>query len=156
MKNKFFSDEQITENDLYFLCYMIERVARKLHQRNKYVVNAISNDEWERLISLANVLHCENPLKIEEEWIEEYGLKKGDFDITNVDSELISEIPSETQMGKVYMRLILATLQPGENYIDGMIRVYNDEICEVIDNYNSSAYYEPSYVITRAYNNGGF
>ncbi len=41
-------------------------------------------------------------------------------------------------------------------YIDGMIRVYNDEICEVIDNYNGSAYYEPSYVITRAYNNGGF
>jgi hypothetical protein len=156
MKNKFFPDEQITENDLYFICYMIERVARKLHQRNKYVVNAISKDEWERLISLANVLHCENPLKIEEEWIEEYGLKKGDFDITNVENELVSEIPSETQIGKVYMRLILATLQPDENYIDGMIRVYNDELCEVIDNYNSSAYYEPSYVITRAYNDGGF
>ncbi|HIS63513.1 MAG TPA: hypothetical protein IAC14_14975 [Candidatus Scybalomonas excrementigallinarum] len=156
MKNKFFPDEQITENDLYFICYMIERVARKLHQRNKYVVNAISKDEWERLISLANVLHCENPLKIEEEWIEEYGLKKGDFDITNVENELVSEIPSETQIGKVYMRLILATLQPDENYIDGMIRVYNDELCEVIDNYNSSAYYEPSYVITRAYHNGGF
>ena len=29
-------------------------------------------------------------------------------------------------------------------------------ICEVIDNYNASAYYEPSYVIVRAYNNGGF
>ena len=156
MKNKFFPDEQITENELYFICYMIERVARKLHQRNKYVVNAISKDEWERLISLANVLHCENPLKIEEEWIEEYGLKKGDFDITNVENELVSEIPSETQIGKVYMRLILATLQPDENYIDGMIRVYNDELCEVIDNYNSSAYYEPSYVITRAYHNGGF
>lgn len=30
-----FPEEQITENDLYFLCYMIERVARKLHQKNK-------------------------------------------------------------------------------------------------------------------------
>ena len=54
-----------------------------------------------------------------------------------------------TQMGKVYMRLILATLQPEEDYINGMIRIYNDEICDMIDNYNSSAYYEPSYVITR-------
>lgn len=54
------------------------------------------------------------------------------------------------------MRLILSTLQPSENYIDGIIRVYNDEICDIIDNYNSSACYEPSYVITRAYNNGGF
>lgn len=47
-------------------------------------------------------------------------------------------------------------LQFVEEYIDGMIRVYNDEICDTLDNYNSSAYYEPSYVITRAYNNGGF
>ena len=156
MTNKFFPEEQIRENDLYFLCYMIERVARKLHQRNKYIVNSIQKDEWERLISLANVLHCENPLKIEAEWIEEYSLEKGEFDITEVDPDLVNEIPSETQMGKVYTRLILSTLQPGEDYIDGMIRVYNDEICDMIDNYNSSAYYESSYVITRAYNNGGF
>ncbi|MBS6195746.1 MAG: hypothetical protein KH828_09215 [Clostridiales bacterium] len=156
MTNIFFEDEEITDNDLYFLCYMIERVARKLHQRNCYIVNQISQDEWVRLISLANVLHCENPLKIEDEWIEEYHLEKGDFDITSVDPELVDQIPSATQMGKVYVRLILSTLQPGENYIDGMVRVYNDDICEIIDNYNSSAYYEPSYVITRAYNHGGF
>lgn len=156
MTNIFFPDEQITENDLYFLCYMIERIARKLHQKNKYVVNSIPKNEWERLISLANVLHCENPLKIDAEWIEEYKLIKGDFDIMDVDSELVDEILSETQMGKVYTRLILSTLQPEEDYIDRMIRVYNDEICDMIDNYNSNAYYEPSYVITRAYNNGGF
>ena len=156
MTNRFFEDEEITENDLYFLCYMIERVARKLHQRNKYVVNHVEKEEWERLISLANVLHCENPLKIEEEWIEDYHLEKGNFDIADVDSGLVDEIPYPTQMGKVYMRLILSTLQSEEDYVDGLIRVYNDEICETIDNYNCSAYYEPSYVITRAYNDGGF
>lgn len=83
-------------------------------------------------------------------------MERGDFDITDVDPELVDQIPSETQMGKVYMRLILATLQPEEDYINGMIRIYNDEICDMIDNYNSSAYYEPSYIITRAYNDGGF
>ena len=139
MTNKFFPEEQISENDLYFLCYMVERVARKLHQKNKYVVNSIPKEEWERLFSLANVLHCDNPLKIEAEWIEEYKLTTGNFDITDVDLELVDKIPSETQMGKVYTRLILSTLQPEEDYIDGMIRVYNDEICNTIDNYNSSA-----------------
>ena len=156
MTNKFFPEEQITDNDLYFLCYMIERIARKLHQKNKYVVNSIPKDEWLRLISLANVLHCENTLKIEDEWIEEYKLARGNFDITDVDSELVDEIPSETQMGKVYTRLILSTLQPEEDYIDGMIRVYNDEICDTIDDYNISADSEPSYVITVSSNNGGF
>ena len=73
-----------------------------------------------------------------------------------VDTELVEHIPTETQMGKVYMRLVVDTLQPQENYIDGLIRVYNDEICEKIDDYNCGAYYEPSYVIARAYNEGGF
>ena len=156
MTNLYFKDEKITENDLYFLCYMIERVARKLHQRNSYVVNCIPKNEWIRLISLAKVLHCENPLKIEEEWIEEYKLEKGEFDISNVNYELVERIPTETQMGKVYKRLIVDTLSEDENFIDGLIRVYNSEICNTIDNYNCSAYYEPSYVITRAYNEGGF
>ena len=156
MTNVLFEDELITENDLYFICYMIERVARNLRQRNVYVVNSIPQEEWRRLISLANVLHCENPLKIEDEWIEEYQLEKGTFDISDVDKELVESIPSPTQMGKVYMRLIIDTLMQEEDYIDALIRVYNDEICLKIDDYNCSAYYEPSYVIARAYLNGGF
>lgn len=156
MMNIFFPDEEVTENDLYFLCYMIERVARKLHQRNKYVVNQISKEEWRRLISLANVLHSENPLKVEAEWIDEYHLEEGAFDIADVDKELVDKIPSATQIGKVYMRLILSTMEEGEDYVDALIRVYNASICETIDNYNCSAYYEPSYIITRAYNEDGF
>lgn len=156
MKNRFFPNEEITDNNLYFICYMIERTASKLHQKNRYIVNKIPQKEWLRLISLANVLHCENPLKLENEWITEYDLTEGDFDITDTDPGLVDQIPSETQMGKVYTRLILATLQPEEDHIDGMIRVYNDKICHVLDNYNCSAYYEPSYVITKAYSNGSF
>ena len=41
MINKHFPDEEIEFDDLYFTCYMIERVARNLHQKNRYVVNAI-------------------------------------------------------------------------------------------------------------------
>lgn len=41
------------------------------------------------------------------------------------------------------------------NYVEGIIRVYNNDICEVID-YNGSAFYEPSYVVARAYQAGGF
>lgn len=156
MTNIFFPDEEITRDDLYFLCYMTERVARKIKQRNKYVINSIGKKELTRLISLANVLHCENPLKIEDEWIKDYALKQGNFDVTNVNSELVDSPPTATQIGKVYTRLIVSTLLPEENYVEGMIRVYNDPICEIIDNYNGSAYYEPSYIITRAYNDGGF
>ena len=156
MTNIYFPDEEIKKDDVYFICYMIERVARKLHQRNKYVVNEIGKENLEHLISVANVLHAENPLAVEDDWIEEYDLAEGNVDVTAVDPELVTTIPSAIQMGKVYQRLIYDTMLPGESEVEGIIRVYNDEICDVIDNYNCSAYYEPSYVIARAYQNGGF
>lgn len=155
MKNQYF-EEEIKENDLYFLCYMIERIGRKLSQKNSYIANKIPREEWVHLISVANVLHSENPLKIEEEWIKEYGLESGDFDRTKVDKQLVEQIPTPSQMGKVYTRLIVDTMSQRENYIDGMLRIYNNEICDVLDNYNCSAYYEPSYAIVRAYQEGGF
>ena len=113
MKNIYFPEEDITENDLFFVCSMIERVARHIKQRNKYVVNKIGY-------------------------------------------ELCTNIPTPLDMGKVYMRLILQTRLDAEDYAQGIIRVYNDDICETIDNYNSSAYYEPSYFIARSYFAGGF
>ena len=156
MKNKYFPDEDIKINDLYFICYMIERVARNIKQKNKYVVNTIGREGLYHLISCAEVLHCENPLKVESDWINDYELENGNYDITSVDRELASIIPTPLDMGAVYQRLIINTLSSKEDYVDGIIRVYNDDICDVIDNYNCSAFYEPSYVIARAYQNGGF
>ena len=83
-------------------------------------------------------------------------LKKIYNNILSIDSALVNVKKVTDETDQTYQRLISDTLQPGEDYVDGIIRVYNDDICEVIDNYNSSAFYEPSYVIARAYQNGGF
>ena len=156
MINKHFPDENIDRDDLFFTCYMIERIARHLHQRNRYVVNAIGWDELYHLISCAKAFHCENPLDVEQHWIDDYKLKEGDFDITDIDKELAERIPTALEMGDVYQRLIVDTMDSKENYVDGIMRVYNNDICDTIDNYNCSAFYEPSYVIARAYQAGGF
>jgi len=156
MTNVFFPEDQISTDDLYFVCYMIERTARQLKQPNKYVANMMGHDELAKKLSLADVLHSANPLAVASDWIEEYGMQPGNFDVTQVDAELCPEIPTATQMGKVYKRLILNTMQSNEDYADAIIRVYNNPICEVIDNYNTSAYYEPSPYIARSYYAGGF
>ena len=156
MTNVFFPEDQINKDDVYFVCYMIERIARMLKQPKKYVVNAMGHDELAKKLSLADVLHSENPLAVEADWKEEYNLEPGNYDVTKVNPELCENIPTATQMGKVYKRLIMDTLHPGEDYADAIIRVYNNPICEVIDDYNTSAYYEPSYYIARCYNAGSF
>ena len=156
MTNVYFPDEQIKTDDLYFVCYMIERIARQLKQPNKYVANTMGHDELAKKLSLADVLHSENPLAVASDWIDEYQLQEGNYDITKVNPELCSKIPTTTQMGKVYKRLVLSTMQQDEDFADAILRVYNHPICEVIDNYNCSAYYEPSPYITRSYFAGGF
>ena len=108
------------------------------------------------LISCANVLHCENPLKVEDDWIRDYHLKDGNYDITKIDHDLTDKVPTPLEIAEVYQRLIVDTMTSKEDYVEGLICVYNDKICDVIDNYNGSAYFEPSYVVARAYQNGGF
>lgn len=156
MKNIFFPEDEISKDDLYFVCYMIERIARLLKQPNHYVVNHIGHDGLAKKLSLASVLHSINPKATESDWIKEYDLHPGDYDILNVDTELCPHVPTATQMGKVYKRLILNTIHTNENYADAIIRVYNNPICRVIDNYNTGAYYEPSPYIARSFFAGGF
>lgn len=156
MKNVFFPEDEITANDLYFLCYMVERIARQLKQPNKYVVNAMGGKVLREKLSLANVLHSENPDAVAADWIEAYALQPGSYDVSAVDVRYTDHIPTALQMGKVYSRLIMNTLQTGEDYADAALRVYNHPICETIDDYNSSAYYEPSYVQMRSYWAGSF
>ncbi len=156
MSNIYFPDEEITFNDLYFVCYMIERVARSIHQRNRYVVEKIGSDGLARQLSIAETNHCLNPEQVVSNWKEEYNLSEGNVDVTSIDAEYTDKVPTELQMGKVYARLIDSVSKQGQDLVLTIQNVYSSPICDKIDDYNSSAYYEPSYVQTRAYHNGAF
>lgn len=156
MNNKYFPERQIDANDLFYVCYMIERVARRVRHRNNYVVRKFSDDRLWHYLSLADVYHSENPEKIEEEWIAELKLRQGSFDITDVRKDLNINIPRPSQMAAVYSRLIEQTMSSTEDYVHAIRRVYAHPICRKIDDYNCSAFYEPSYEIARAYRENGF
>lgn len=155
-RNIYFPDREITFDDLKFVCYMIERTARRIKQPNAYVADHIGKDELLRNLSLADVLHCENPDDVADRWIEEYKLERGGHDVMDIDKTLTPVPPTAIQMGKVYARLVQSTLSSQEKTADGILRVYHSPICQQLDNYNCSAYYEPSYFITRAYYQGNF
>ena len=103
MINKYFEDEEITENDLLFMCFMIELVARKLRQRNKYVVNTVGYDNLYHLISVASVLHCENPDKVADDWIKDFGLNcKMKLELRNWDKGACPFIPIRAAAGPLF------------------------------------------------------
>lgn len=138
--------EDKKQNDLFFVCSLIDYIARQTKNERKTVVNALGKEELEHLYDLADVYHSENMDKVTHELISKHHISKGTFD--NV-ADCQYRIPTHWDMGKVYHRLI-ADIYKAESkpIIDVLIEVYNSWISDSIDDYNSSMYYEnPSYLV---------
>ena len=136
--------ENIKENDLFFVCGLIEFIARKTKNKKSYIVDKMGKDGIKKIYDLAEVYHCENIEKVTYEIVIEYKIEIGDYDIVE---KCEGNIPSYFDIGRVYQRLILMLSENEKEFIDKTIEVLSSWIIEKIDNYNSSMYYEnPSYI----------
>ena len=133
------------ENDLFFVCSLIEYIARKTNNTKKIVVEKLGKEKIQKIYDLAEVYHSENIEKVSDELIEEAKIENGNYDII---SKCEYNVPTHWDIGKVYKRLIVMLCNNDEEkYIDTAIEVLTSWIIEKIDNYNSSMYYEnPSYI----------
>lgn len=127
-------------NDLFFVCSLVEYIARKTKNRRRDVVNALGENNLRHIYDLADVYHCENIDKLTDEWTSKCHIAQGNFD--NV-AQAQYRIPTHWDMGKVYHRLIIRmcaeqNLAP----VAALIAAYNSPIADKIDDYNSSMYYE--------------
>ncbi|MDY5846394.1 MAG: hypothetical protein SPJ92_07690 [Bariatricus sp.] len=138
--------EDKKDNDLFYVCSLIEYIARKTKNVRTVVVNSLGKERLEKIYDLADVYHCDNIDHVCDELIEEASIEVGDFD--NV-SECRYAIPSCWDIGKVYKRLIKQVSRlENIDVIEALVRVYNSFISEKISDYNSSVYYEnPSYLL---------
>ena len=131
------------DNDLFYLCSLIEYIARKTNNTKEYVVNKIGKDFLKKIYTLAEVYHSENIEKISDEIINKCNIGNGNYKIENCKNR----VPSYFEIGAVYERLIKQISGSKEDYIDNLIKVLTSWIITKIDNYDSSMYYEnPSYI----------
>ena len=138
--------ENSKDNDLFFICSLIDYIARKTQNRRVDVVDKLGKARLEKIYDLADVYHSDNIDRVSDDFIREAGIEKGTFD--NV-KECSYAIPSHWDIGKVYKRLIKGVAEV-ENCgsVDALWSVYHSFISEKIDDYNSSMYYEnPSYLL---------
>ena len=132
--------EEKKMNDLFFLCSLIEYVARKTKNERKVIVNAIGRNGLEHIYGLADVYHCENMDKLSDEIVRKYGISDGTYDNVALSHE---HIPTYWDIGKVMHRLVAEVARhSGVGAVDALVSVYNSWIVPKIDNYNSSMYYE--------------
>lgn len=138
--------ENKKDNDLFFMCSLIDYIARKTKNKRVYVVEKLGEKRLEKIYDLADIYHSDNMERVSDDFISMSGIETGDFD--NV-KDCGYDIPSYWDIGKVYKRLIKGVAETEKTgVIDALWNVYHSFISEKIDDYNSSMYYEnPSYLL---------
>ncbi len=138
--------EPAKDNDLFFVCSLIDYIARKTKNTRAEVVNALGKKNLAKVYDLADVYHSDNIERVSDDFIREAKIEMGNFD--NV-AACKYAIPSHWDIGKVYKRLIKAVAECEKTeIIDALLKVYNSFLSSKIDDYNSSMYYEnPAYLL---------
>lgn len=132
--------EQQKMNNLFFLCGLIEYVARKTKNERKVIINALGRKGLMHFFDFADVFHCENIDKVTFEIVESYHLSDGTYD--NL-AKVHERIPTHWDIGRVMQRLVVEVAEHDKlDVIEALVNVYNSWIVPKIDNYNSSMYYE--------------
>ena len=133
-----------SNDDLFYVCSMIEFVARETHNKRKDVVAKMSDKALAHQLKAAGVNHCLSFEQVCDEWIEEYKITQGTFD--NI-SACRYEVPTVTSIGRVYQTLICGVAGRYKNIIEAIKMIYNSFISDEISDFNSSVYYSnPDYI----------
>lgn len=127
-------------NDLFYVCSLIEYIGRQMHQKRGDVVNSLGRDCVERIYRFAGVFHCDPIAKVATEFIEQQNISQGEFD--NIQTCRYT-VPDYWTMGEVYARLIEDICGEEESkVISALFQVYDSWISDALSNYNTDFYYQ--------------
>lgn len=130
------------KDDVYYVCSLIEFIARQTKNHRGTVASAIGHDGIARLLDAAEVNHCLSFEQVADEVIEAYGITPGDFD-TVAGCEYT--VPGYLDIGRVYQTLVLDTMQ--DDAAQAILDVFTSFLSDEISNFNSSVYYSnPDYL----------
>ena len=132
------------DNDLFFVCSLIEHIGRTTKNHRADVVSALGKDVLARYLELADVYHCEPIENTIADLIEKRGIIEGSFD--NMVGNF--NVPTVFDIAKVYKRLIVNVAEnSGITPVDALCEVYASWISDKISDYGSSMFYEsPEYL----------
>ena len=137
------------DNDVFFVCSLIDYISRKTKNKRSYIVNKLGKDMIGHIYELADIYHSDNIDRVSDDFIEECNIHEGNFD--NV-ATCKYTVPSHFDIGKVYKRLVLGIArEKNMDIVDAIFEAYNSYVSDKIDDYNSSFYYDSPQNILNAY-----
>lgn len=130
-------------NDFFYVCSLIEYIARETKNKRGVIVKALGKDGIEKQLYDAEVNHCLSFEQVCDEVVEQYQIAKGDFDtITGCKYT----IPSYQDIGKLYSIMIEDCAEPGKE-VEELIHIFSSFISDEISEFQTDLYYQnPSYL----------
>lgn len=132
------------KNNIFFVCTLIESIARKTKNHRKIVVQKLGLNGIKHHLQYADINHCLPLEQVTDEVINAYMIPTGNFDTI---SQCKYKTPTVTSIGRLYQRLILDVHQNNESWEKTINDVFSSFLSDEISNFNSSVYYSsPDYL----------
>ena len=138
------------ENDLFYVCSLIEYVGRERKLRRADVVAALGEETIRRIYRYADTFHCEQIAKVADDFIALRSIPSGDFD--NV-AKCRYAVPGYWDIGAVYARLI-EDVSDGADPVTKLMEVYASWISDALSRFNSDFFYQSRGYIAECYRAG--
>lgn len=131
------------KNDLFYVCSLIEYIARQTNNKRGVITEALGRRGVEKQLFDAEVNHCLSFEQVSDEVIEQYKIPEGNFDTI---TECKYTIPSFMDIGKLYSIMIEDCAEPGKE-IDELLKIFSSFISDKISDFRTDVYYQnPSYL----------
>lgn len=145
--------ESAEKNNLFFVCGLIEYMARKTKNCSSDIVSQLGDDVLRNLYEFADTYHCENIDDVAQRFIDCARIERGQFN--NV-AACRYAVPTYWDTGKVFKRPVLGVARhDGVDAIEVLHRSYASFVADLIEDYNSAFYYDAPQNILNAYVYGG-
>ena len=138
------------ENDLFYVCSLIEYIGRERKLRRADVVSALGEDSIRRIYRYADTFHCEQIAKVADDFITLRSIPSGDFD--NV-AKCRYAVPGYWDIGAVYARLI-EDVADGADPVSKLMEVYASWMSDALSRFNSDLFYQSLGYIAECYRAG--
>lgn len=135
------------QNDIFYTAAVIEYAARLTKNKRALMAELIGVNGAQNIYQFAEVSHCLPFAQVADEIIEDYNIPIGDFKPEDVDVK----VPSASEIGKVYMRLVEDSQPNPEKYPEALIAILKSKISDWMTDYRSAFYYSPRDYVLESY-----
>ena len=131
------------KNDFFYVCSLIEYIARQTQNKRGAIVNILGREGIEKQLYDAEVNHCLSFEQVSDEIIQQYKIPEGTFDTI---TECKYTVPGFLDIGKLYSIMIEDCAEEGKE-VDELMKIFSSFISDKISDFQTDVYYQnPSYL----------